>query len=108
MNVIILSGKAHPPFGVFKWTAVHLGSFHQSDIEFLRTYANLLGAAINRFRIVDELRAALRDKELLIHELNHRVKNTLATVQSIAFQTLRNAPSPRTRPRAGIEAAYAR
>ncbi|MEZ0170753.1 CHASE domain-containing protein [Microvirga sp. TS319] len=28
---------------------------------------------------------------LLINELNHRVKNTLATVQSIASQTLRNA-----------------
>jgi two-component sensor histidine kinase len=45
-------------------------------------------------RIVDELRAALRDKELLVNELNHRVKNTLATVQSITFQTLRNASSP--------------
>jgi PAS domain S-box-containing protein len=32
-------------------------------------------------------------RELLIHELNHRVKNTLATVQSIAAQTLRNASS---------------
>ncbi|MBJ6125116.1 HWE histidine kinase domain-containing protein [Microvirga splendida] len=30
-------------------------------------------------------------QQLLIHELNHRVKNTLATVQSIASQTLRNA-----------------
>jgi PAS domain S-box-containing protein len=30
-------------------------------------------------------------QQLLIHELNHRVKNTLATVQSIAFQSLRNA-----------------
>jgi len=29
--------------------------------------------------------------ELLVNELNHRVKNTLATVQSIASQTLRNA-----------------
>jgi len=28
---------------------------------------------------------------LVIHELNHRVKNTLATVQAIASQTLRNA-----------------
>ena len=27
--------------------------------------------------------------------LNHRVKNTLSTVQSIAFQTLRNAASPK-------------
>ena len=29
---------------------------------------------------------------LLINELNHRVKNTLATVQSMAAQTLRNEP----------------
>jgi PAS domain S-box-containing protein len=32
-------------------------------------------------------------QNLLINELNHRVKNTLATVQSIAAQTLRNAPT---------------
>ncbi len=31
---------------------------------------------------------------LLIHELNHRVKNTLATVQSIAGQSLRNLEGP--------------
>jgi PAS domain S-box-containing protein len=34
---------------------------------------------------------ASRRQRLLIDELNHRVKNTLATVQSIASQTLRNA-----------------
>jgi two-component sensor histidine kinase len=32
-------------------------------------------------------------RRLLINELNHRVKNTLATVQSIAAQTLRGATS---------------
>jgi two-component sensor histidine kinase len=32
--------------------------------------------------------------DLLINELNHRVKNTLATVQSIASQTLRHTDSP--------------
>ncbi|MFZ0269979.1 sensor histidine kinase [Caulobacter sp.] len=31
---------------------------------------------------------------LLINELNHRVKNTLATVQSMASQTLKNEPDP--------------
>lgn len=35
-----------------------------------------------------------RDQALLIAELNHRVKNALATVQSIASQTLRRAPNP--------------
>ncbi len=32
--------------------------------------------------------------DLLVNELNHRVKNTLATVQSIASQTLRHADNP--------------
>jgi two-component sensor histidine kinase len=34
-----------------------------------------------------------RERNLLINELNHRVKNTLTTVQSIAQQTLRGAIS---------------
>jgi PAS domain S-box-containing protein len=33
-------------------------------------------------------------QQLLVNELNHRVKNTLATVQSIANQSLRNAATP--------------
>ncbi|CAN5538174.1 hypothetical protein BH10PSE5_BH10PSE5_26520 [soil metagenome] len=40
-----------------------------------------------------EQRMADEKQSLLINELNHRVKNTLATVQSIAAQTLRSAPS---------------
>jgi two-component sensor histidine kinase len=92
VNVLILSSSGRPPFGVLQVDSQTPRDFRQSDIEFLRSYANLLGAAIERLRVVDELRAAVRDKDLLIGELNHRVKNTLTTVQSIASQTLRNAP----------------
>jgi two-component sensor histidine kinase len=46
-------------------------------------------------REVDDIARALADaarrQALLIAELNHRVKNTLATVQSVAVQTLRSA-----------------
>jgi PAS domain S-box-containing protein len=45
---------------------------------------------------VRDIRAEKQAQEhqrVLINELNHRVKNTLATVQSIAAQTLRNASS---------------
>ncbi|MDF2975207.1 MAG: hypothetical protein K0R61_5657, partial [Microvirga sp.] len=42
-------------------------------------------------RDISDRRRAEEQRTLLIHELNHRVKNTLATVQSIAAQTLRNA-----------------
>ncbi len=51
----------------------------------------LVGASID---ITDIKRAEERQK-LLIRELNHRVKNTLATVQSIAAQTLRGAGGDR-------------
>lgn len=37
---------------------------------------------------------AERRQKLLLDELNHRVKNTLATVQAIAAQTLRTTASP--------------
>jgi PAS domain S-box-containing protein len=42
-------------------------------------------------RDITDRKQAEEQRTLLIHELNHRVKNTLATVQSIASQTLRNA-----------------
>lgn len=42
-------------------------------------------------RDITDPKKAEEQRTLLINELNHRVKNTLATVQSIASQTLRNA-----------------
>lgn len=47
--------------------------------------------------INEDITARIRAEErqrLLIDELNHRVKNTLAVVQAIAAQTLRTAESP--------------
>jgi len=51
--------------------------------------------------ITDRKRAE-QHQQLLINELNHRVKNTLATVQSITSQSLRGASSPEDA-RAAIE-----
>jgi PAS domain S-box-containing protein len=42
---------------------------------------------------ITERKRAEAGQRLLIEELNHRVKNTLATVQSLASQTARGAPS---------------
>jgi PAS domain S-box-containing protein len=46
-----------------------------------------LGVALN----ITQRKKAEEHQRLLINELNHRVKNTLASVQSIATQSLRNA-----------------
>ena len=42
-------------------------------------------------RDVTSARLAESHRQLLVNELNHRVKNTLATIQSITQQSLRNA-----------------
>jgi len=43
---------------------------------------------------VTEAREAADQTRLLLRELNHRVKNTLAMIQSLARQTLRQKPEP--------------
>ena len=45
---------------------------------------------------VTETARAAQLQKLMIDELNHRVKNTLATIQSIAMQTARSHEDPRT------------
>jgi PAS domain S-box-containing protein len=48
----------------------------------------VIGAS-NVARDITERKRAERHQDLLIHELNHRVKNTLAVVQSVAAQSFR-------------------
>ncbi len=47
------------------------------------------------FRDISERVSAESTRQLLLRELSHRVKNTLATVQAIAQQTLRQTNEPR-------------
>ncbi|HEY8381118.1 MAG TPA: HWE histidine kinase domain-containing protein [Microvirga sp.] len=62
-----------------------------------RVFFNVEGKAVHMLGIVFDITARKKAEEqqrLLLDELNHRVKNTLATVQSIASQTLRTAADP--------------
>ena len=60
--------------------------FTEADIDLAVTIARQLGFSTERLRAEDA-------KELLLNESKHRIKNTLATVQAIAGQTLRNTSS---------------
>lgn len=55
--------------------------------------AERIWAAVERGLSEQALREQEQRQALLIHELNHRVKNTLAVVQALAMQTLRDADS---------------
>jgi two-component system CheB/CheR fusion protein len=58
-------------------------------------HGKLTGGRLTARDITERHRAA-RHAEMMLAELNHRVKNTLATVQAIAQQTAANAPDLQT------------
>jgi two-component sensor histidine kinase len=57
----------------------------------VRDAAGQVSGALVAIVDIDQEKRAAEHQRLLVNELNHRVKNTLATVQSISAQTLRNA-----------------
>ncbi len=59
----------------------------------IRDAAGRLQGAVCGAIDITERKRQQEHRELLLNELNHRVKNTLATVQSFAVQTLRTAPT---------------
>jgi PAS domain S-box-containing protein len=69
-------------------------SLHESAMPLFDQKGSVRGC-VAVFVDITERRKAERHKNLLIDELNHRAKNTLAIVQSIASQTLRRTPEPR-------------
>jgi two-component sensor histidine kinase len=81
MNVI-LEGDGSP-FGVLEVDSRSEGEFSEHDIAFLQGAANILGMAIERQRYERHLKAALDRHQVLLKEINHRVKNSLQIVSSM-------------------------
>jgi PAS domain S-box-containing protein len=74
------------PDGRIIWISVRSSSVRDGSGAFLY--------AVRVLRDITERKESEERQKLLIGELNHRVKNTLATVQSLAAQTARVATSP--------------
>ena len=75
------------PHGDLRWLHARGRAAQTADDGGVR---RLAGVSLD---ITERKRAEERQK-LLVNELNHRVKNSLATVQSIAAQTLRSVAAP--------------
>ena len=73
--------------GGYRWVLDRAVAFDRDDTG---RVTSTLSAALD----IDERKRAEERRTLLINELNHRVKNTLASVQSIARQTMRSARTP--------------
>ena len=85
VNVIIVGQQA--PFGVLEVDAQEPRDFTKDDVAFLRTYANLLAAAIERVRTHNDLCRSAREQGILARELGHRVRNLLGLIQALASRT---------------------
>jgi two-component sensor histidine kinase len=78
MNVIL--GGDDVAFGVLEVDSRSEGEFSESDIVFLRGLANILGMAIERQKIEEDLHKAVDRQHILMREVNHRVNNSLQIV----------------------------
>lgn len=77
--------RIHTPAGDERWIAVRGQVFRRAD----GTPLLIVGVSQN----ITERKRAEEHRTLLANELSHRVKNTLATLQAIVGQTIRNASS---------------
>jgi two-component sensor histidine kinase len=78
INVILQGDGA--PYGVLEVDSRSAGEFSERDIAFLQGAANILGMAIERQRQEQALKVALEHQQVLLQEINHRVKNSLQLV----------------------------
>ena len=69
------------------WAAVFVSPVRNARGDIVQYFASLVDLTKHK---EDEVRS-----RMLIDELNHRVKNTLSTVQSIVWQTLRTTTDPK-------------
>ena len=68
------------------WSAIHISPVRDESGDVVQHFASFVD-------LTDHKQEQAQSR-MLIDELNHRVKNTLATVQSIVWQALRNTSDP--------------
>jgi two-component sensor histidine kinase len=92
MNVILQGDGS--PFGVLEVDSRSEGEFSQHDIAFLQGAANILGMAIEQQQYQRKLQTALERHQILLKEVNHRVKNSLQVVSSMLYLQASDASDP--------------
>jgi two-component sensor histidine kinase len=93
-NVLIPGQRGERPFGVLEVDSPVHRDFDERDIRFLQSFANIMSQSITSHRTVAILRDALieredllEQKETLLQELHHRVRNNLQLVYGLLIDS---------------------
>jgi signal transduction histidine kinase/CheY-like chemotaxis protein len=88
VNVLIIGAEDKPAYGILQVDSRQPREFTEADIDFLRTYANLLAAAVSRLRVAEEQLRAHKALARAGEELERRVAERTAELE-LALSTLR-------------------
>ena len=92
--IFLPGGKA---YGLLQVDAREPRDFGEEDIQFLRTYATILGPVIDRLHKVHELQVALDANKHLMLELQHRIKNHIGIITSLVQMRVKSANTDEAR-----------
>ena len=89
---VIVEVEGGLPFGVLEADSSDRDQFTVHDLSFMQSLANILSAAITRHRNGMAQQALLREKDVLMQEIHHRVKNNLQLVHTMLHLQARSIP----------------
>lgn len=91
INVAVATADAMP-FGVLEVDSTARGDFNGANTAFMQSLSNVLAAALVRQEAELAKDALIREKDLLMQEVHHRVKNSLQLVRTLLQLQARTAP----------------
>ncbi len=83
-------------YGVIETDSTRKNAFSEDQVAFLKFYADLVAAAIERRETQSRLEALVKDKQRLLDELQHRIKNNLAIITGLVRLQTRKADNDET------------
>ena len=93
-SLVMTPVRANDPIAAIGAYWAETRDFTDEEVARLEVVARATATALENVRLIASLEQALAHRDHLIRELDHRVKNSLASVRAIAQQTLRAASSP--------------